>query len=413
MISQKKYIITIGLLSVVICAAFAAGIELGFRGQSLTTPFTIGQIIHGAGESNQPVSYQPLWTVLNDVQQNYIDASTINHQAEVYGAIKGAVAAIGDPYTVFFDPKDYATFSTQLSGNFQGIGAQMAEQNNLPTVVSTIKDSPAQKAGLTAGDEILKIDGADATTLTLDAVVGKIRGTAGTQVTLTIYRPSASKQLDISITRQQINVKTIEYSTTTLSDGKKVEMITISEFGEQTTKDFGPAAEDAVKNKVSGIILDLRGNPGGYLDSAVAVASYWLPKGQIVVTENRTNAQPQPYYSAGNDILQGLPTVVLIDGGSASAAEILSGALHDHGIAKLVGVKSFGKGSVQQLVTDGLPAGTALKVTIAKWFTPNGQNLNHNGLDPDVKATITADDVKAGKDPQRQQAESTLQSELK
>lgn len=413
MISQKKYILTVGLLCILICVAFAGGIQLGFHGESLTSKYTIGQIIHGVGEANQPVSYQPLWTVLNDVQQNYIDANTINTQAELYGAMKGAVAAVGDPYTVFFDPTDYSNFTTQLSGNLQGIGAAMNETNSLPTIVSTIKDSPAEKAGLLPGDEVLKINGTDATTLSLDAVVGDIRGAAGTQVTLTIERPSQSKEFNVTITRAQINVKTVDYSEQTLPDGKKYELIDISEFGDSTTQDFGPAANDAVKNKVSGIIVDVRGNPGGYLNSAVAIASYWLPKGQLVVTENQTNQQPQPYYSAGNDILNGIPTVVLVDGGTASAAEILSGALHDHGIAKLVGVKTFGKGSVQQLITDGLPTGTALKVTIAKWFTPNGQNLNHNGLNPDVNSPISATDAAAGKDTQMTQAENTLQSQLK
>ncbi len=413
MISQNKYIITIGLLSIAICAAFAGGIELGFHGESLTSTYTVGQIIHGDGEAKQPVSYGPLWTVLNDVQQNYIDASTIDSQAEMYGAIKGAVAAVGDPYTLFFDPKDYASFSSQLSGNFEGIGVEIAEQNNVATVVSVIKDSPALAAGLAAGDEVLKVNGTDTTKLSLDDVAAQIRGAAGTSVTLTIYRPSASKQMDFTIMRKQITLKTVAYSVETLANGKKYELIDIAEFGDDTTKDFGPAAADAVKNKVSGIILDLRGNPGGYLNSAVAIASYWLPKGQLVVTENQTNQQPQPYYSAGNDTLNALPTVVVVDGGTASAAEILSGALHDHGNAKLVGVKTFGKGSVQQLITDGLPAGTALKVTIAKWFTPNGQNLNHNGLDPDVNVTISADDLAAKKDPQMDQAKTTLQSELK
>jgi carboxyl-terminal processing protease len=413
MISNKKYFTTVAILAVTACVTFAGGIELGFHGESLTSKYTIGQIIHGAGEANQPVSYQPLWTVLQDLQNNYIDAKTIDPQKEVYGAISGAVSSLGDPYTTFFDPQAYQDFSTQLSGNFQGIGAQMAEENSLPTVVSTLKDSPASKSGLFAGDEIIKINGQDDTTLSLDDVVGKIRGPAGTQVTLTIFRPSANKQIDFTITRQEIDIKTVLYSVKTLPNGKKVEDITITEFGDSTTTDFAPAAQDAINNKVSGIVLDLRGNPGGYLNSAVAIGSYWLPKGQLIVTEAHADGTSIPYYSAGGDTLNAIPTVVLIDGGSASAAEILSGALHDHGIAKLVGEKSFGKGSVQQLITDGLPAGTALKVTIAKWLTPNGQNLNHNGLDPDVIVPITQQQVQANQDPQMDKALQTIQSQIK
>lgn len=413
MISNKKYFTTVAILAVTSCLTFAGGIELGYHGESLTSSYTIGQIIHGAGESKQPVSFQPLWTVLQDLQSNYIDSKNINTQNEMYGAISGAVASLGDPYTTFFNPQEYTDFSTQLSGNFQGIGAQMAEQNSLPTIVSTLKGSPAAKSGLFAGDEVIKINGQDITTLSLDDVVSKIRGTAGTTVTLTIFRPSANKQIDFTITREQIDIKTVLYSSQTLSDGKKIENITITEFGDSTTTDFGPAVQDALKNKVSGIVLDVRGNPGGYLNSAVAIGSYWLPKDQLIVTEAHADGTSTPYYSAGGDSLNGIPTVVLIDGGSASAAEILSGALHDHNIAKLVGEKSFGKGSVQQLITDGLPSGTALKVTIAKWLTPNGQNLNHNGLNPDVVVPITQAQAQAGNDPQMDQAVKTLQSELK
>lgn len=411
--NQKRQLITVVIAVILIFVAFAGGIQLGYRGESLTSKNTVQQVIQGSGAANQPVSYQPLWTVLQDLQTNYIDSSSINAQNEMYGAIQGAVASLGDPYTVFFNPQQYSDFETQLGGSVQGIGAEVAEQNNLPTIVSTIAGSPARAAGLAAGDEILKVNGTDVTTQSLDAVVADIRGNAGTTVTITIFRPSANKQMDFTITRAQINIQSVTYGVKTLSDGKKVEDITIAEFGDNTISGFATAEQDAIKNNVSGIIVDLRDDGGGYLDSAVNVASYWLQPGQLVVSEAHPDGSVTPHDASGNDPLHDIPTVVLVNGGTASASEILSGALRDQVGAKLIGEKTFGKGSVQTIITDGLPAGTGLKVTIAKWLTPKGVNLNHNGLDPDVTVDLTAQNITDKVDPQMDAALSTLQSEIK
>jgi carboxyl-terminal processing protease len=237
--------------------------------------------------------------------------------------------------------------------------------------------------------------------MSVDQVVNLIRGPQGTTVDLTIVRGTNTKPFDVKITRQQIVVKSVNWTYKTVPvNGKNetIAVVTISEFGDDTTPLFTQAVNDILTHNVSGIIIDLRNNPGGYLQSAVDVASNWLSLGTTVVTEAHSDGTNIVYKAEGNNRLVGIKTEILINGGTASAAEILSGALHDYKIAQLIGEKSFGKGSVQELFN--LKDGSAIKVTIAKWITPNGVNLNHNGLNPDIPVTLTQDDVNAGKDPQ-------------
>lgn len=399
MISTKKYIITIVLLLLLSGATFGFGLRMGANGYVYS-----GHDFKIINQNNAPkdVDYNLLWQALDTLNQNYID-KPVDQQKVLYGAISGAISAVGDPYTTFFDPTAYKDFKTSLSGSFEGIGAEVTMDNGAVKIVSTLDGSPAKKAGLMSGDYILKIDGQDATSMTLDQAVNKIRGPKGTSVKLTVLRNS--QQMDFTITRDTISVASVKYSTIT-KNGKSIEDINILEFGNDTVDLFRQAALDAQQKKVSGIVLDLRDDPGGYLDDAVKIASYWVNQGDIVVSEAHSDGSVQKYTALGNNILRGIPTVVLINGGTASAAEIVSGALHDHGMASLIGEKSFGKGSVQQLFD--LPDNTAIKVTVAKWLTPNGQNLNHNGLNPDVKVTMTADDVKNNKDPQMDAALSKL-----
>ncbi len=250
-------------------------------------------------------------------------------------------------------------------------------------------------------DVPIKIDNQETSGMTVDQAVSKIRGTRGTVVTLGIFRPATQKQLEFKITRAKIELTSVKSQYQTVN-GKKIAVINIFRFGDETVDLFAKAVADARNQGAFGIVLDLRDDPGGYLDGAVAVASYWVKPGDLVVSEAHSDGTKQDYKAAGNNVLDKMPTIVLINAGSASAAEIVSGALHDHGAARLLGTKSFGKGSVQELID--LPQQTALKVTIAKWLTPNGININKNGLEPDVKVERSPDQIQAKQDPQLDKA---------
>jgi len=397
MISSKRYILTILALLVFSVGTFFSGLRLGSKGYTYS-----GGDYKIINQNNYPkdVDYSLLWQTLDIVNQKYID-KPIDQQKVLYGAVAGAVAALGDPYTSFFDPKQYSDFKTELSGTFDGIGAEVGMKDGNIVVVAPLDDTPAKKAGILSGDIILKVDSKETTGMTLDEVVSKIRGPRGTQVELSIYRPETKKQLDFKIIRAKIEITSVktEYKEV---DGKKIAVINIQRFGDDTNELFRAAALKAVADNVSGIVLDLRDDPGGYLDGAVNISSYWLDKGKTVVTEAHSNGTVQKYTASGNNVLSKIKTVILANGGSASASEIVSGALRDQGYAKIVGLKTFGKGSVQELI--GLPQNTAVKVTVAKWLTPNGININKNGLEPDIKVEMSIEDATNNKDPQMDKA---------
>jgi carboxyl-terminal processing protease len=397
MISTKKYTSTIVLLIVFSIGTFFGGIKLGAKGYSYS-----GNNFKVVNQNDAPksVNYDLLWQALDVVNTKYID-KPVDQQKILYGAIAGAVAAVGDPYTAFFDPKQFSDFKTELGGSFEGIGAEVGLKDGVVVIVAPLDDSPAKKAGLLAGDILVKINNEDATAFTLEQAVGKIRGPKGTTVTIMVYRPAEKKQIEFKIVRQTIAVKSVKYKIQNVN-GKNIEIINVQKFGDDTNELFRQAADDVIKNKADAIVLDLRDDPGGYLDSAVNLASYWVNPGDVVVTEKHSDGTQNAYKGSGNNILSKIPTIILMNGGSASASEILTGALHDHNIAKTVGVKSFGKGSVQELIN--LPEGTAVKVTVAKWFTPNNINITKNGLEPDTKIERTAADITANKDPQLDKA---------
>jgi carboxyl-terminal processing protease len=381
----------------IIVISYYVGYQAGHKGY-IFIPKTF-QVI---SQSDAPttVDYSLLWKAIDVLNQKYID-KPIDQQKILYGAVSGAVSAMGDPYTTFFPPQQLTDFQTQLAGSFGGIGAEVGEKDGNVVVIAPLDGTPAKAAGIMAGDIIVQVDGQSTAGWSVDQAVNKIRGLKGTPVTLQIARQGQDKPLTFKIIRDTIVVKSVKWSYKTVSvngQTKTVAVITISEFGDDTTGLVNQAVNDILTHNVSGIIVDLRNNPGGYLQSAVDVASNWVKQGDLVVSEAHSDGTTITYKGLGNPRLAGIKTLVMINGGSASAAEILSGALHDHGFAQLLGEKSFGKGSVQELVD--LPGGSAVKVTIAKWITPNGVNLNHNGLDPDIPVKLTADDVNAGKDPQ-------------
>lgn len=323
------------------------------------------------------------------------------------GAKSGLVGATGDPYTQFFNAADAKTFNNELAGSFTGIGAELGtdDANNI-VIVSPLSGYPAEKAGLKPKDIIAAVDGHTTSGMSVDSVVSKIRGPADSSVKLTVVRGS-EKPFEVSIIRAKITLPSVKSEV----DGS-IGYLKINQFTDDTVK-LAQAAAQSFKDKgVKGVVLDLRGNPGGYLSGAVDISSLWLEKGQTVVSERRGGTTVvSTEYATGNNILKGLPSVVLIDGGSASASEITAGALHDNNVAKLVGVKSFGKGSVQQV--ENLDGGSEVKITVAHWYTPAGKNINKQGITPDTVVTISDADVKAGKDPQKDQALQIVQAQIK
>lgn len=320
----------------------------------------------------------------------------LDSEALLAGAKHGLVEATGDPYTTYFTAKEAEQFNDELEGSFEGIGAELGKRNDQLVIISTLDDSPAKKAGLLANDVIVKVNDADATSWSVEQAVSKIRGEKGTTVKLTVYRDDAFK--DVSITRDAITNPSVKSEITPEGIG----ILRISRFGETDTVQLSRQAAERFKGAgVKGIILDLRGNGGGYLNAARDISSLWL-EDKTVVTERRNGAVVDTLRSDNSAPLKGIKTIVLVDGGSASASEIVAGALADNGAATLVGEKTFGKGSVQ--VIEDLPDGGQLKVTIAKWYTPNGKNINKEGIKPAIEVKLTAEDINANRDPQKEKA---------
>ncbi|MEX0881736.1 MAG: S41 family peptidase [Candidatus Saccharimonadales bacterium] len=364
--------------------------------------------ISGLSQSRQPLAgtafdYSSV-DQLYDVLQGDFDGD-LNKTQLLDGIKSGLVEATGDPYTEYFNPKEAKEFNEALSGTFTGIGAELGtdDDNNI-VVVSPLSGYPAEKAGLKPKDIIAAVDGQSTNGMRVDAVVKIIRGPADTRVTLTIVRGN-ERPFDVTITRAQIKVASVEYQV----DGQ-IGYLKISQFTEDTVDLTKKAAKDFKSRGVKGIVLDLRSNPGGYLDGAVDIAGMWLDKGKPVVSERRGATVLSTKRSSGSGEFKGLSTVVMIDSGSASAAEIIAGALHDSKLATIVGLQSFGKGSVQQVVN--LPDGAELKVTIARWYTPSGENIDKQGIEPDVKVEISEADADAGRDPQKDKAYEILRSKI-
>lgn len=397
---------------VLVLVSFVSGVYLGFLNRPEVAKVT--SLIHTDASSApaEKVDFDPFWKVWNTLNDKFVAVATtsddqIDDQKRVWGAIMGLTNSLNDPYTVFFPPEESKSFATEISGSFSGVGMEVGVRENTLVVVAPLKDSPAQKAGMRTGDLILKIDGQATDGLSVDKAVKLIRGKEGTQVVITVLREGKKEPFDISITRAQIEIPTIKTekkggSGDGLVDG--VFVIHLYNFSAISSNLFRDALREFVVTNSNKLILDVRGNPGGYLDAAVDMASWFLPSGKVIVTEDfGPNAEPIVYKSKGYNVFDNkLKMVVLINGGSASASEILAGALKENGIATLIGEKSFGKGSVQELVK--ITPETSLKVTVAKWLTPLGNSISNGGLTPDIMVKFTADDVAKGKDPQLERA---------
>lgn len=326
-------------------------------------------------------------TIKDNLDKKFVfwkSSSTLPTSKELeYGMIAGYVASFKDPYTVFFPPKEAKSFAENVKGSFGGVGMNVGMKDGNIVVIAPLKDSPAMKAGIKAGDIITAVDGKNVLGLSSEEVVTYIRGELNTPVTITVLHAGSNKTVDIKIIRKEIKIPTLD---TEKKDG--VFIIKLYNFSAESPDLFRNAIQEFVSSGYKRLVVDLRGNPGGYLEASVNMASYFLKDGQIVVSERKGKDEVAlNHRSTGIKALPaGIKVVVLVDGGSASASEILAGALKDHGIAKIVGVKTFGKGSVQELVE--LADGSSLKVTVAKWFTPNGVNISESGILPDIEAQI-------------------------
>jgi carboxyl-terminal processing protease len=368
-------IISLGVL------LFGLGYKYGqYRGYG-NAPLSIGA---GTTTRQKDIDFGLFWEVWNKMEEKYVDKKKLDAQKMYYGAIKGMVATVEDPYTFFLTPDENKKSKDDLGGRFEGIGAQLGMKNNLIVIISPLKDSPAMKAGLLSGDIIVKVDGQSTQRWTLNQTVGKIRGPGGTSVKLTVNRGGDEKEFTIK--RETIKVDSVE-QTIESYNGKTVGVIKINQFGETTNSEWDKAvatiAQKYRNGEIKGLVLDLRDNPGGYLESSVYIASEFLPQGKLVVKQQSTIEGERDYMVTRQGILQDIPMVTMINGGSASAAEILSGALRDHKRSVLVGEKSFGKGSVQEALD--LSQGAGLHVTVAKWILPNGDWIHGKGIMPAIQ----------------------------
>ncbi len=361
-----------------------------------------GNIGSGAviGDPEKNVDISLLWSVWRLLQSEYIDADKLQTTPLLYGAVRGLVNAVEDPYTVFMTPKENQEFHDALSGQLQGIGAELAVREEKIVVVSPIKGSPAEKAGLMPDDELLEVDTVTTEGKTLQEVVTKIRGKKGTKVTILVKRKDVVEPISMTITRDDIRIPSVE-SEVKKSAAGDIGVISINQFGDETIKEVTKALQDFEDQALKGMVIDLRYNGGGYLDGAVELTSLFLKQGKVVSVEG-TGTAPQNHYVSGRPTHPDVPLVVLINQGTASASEIFAGALQDHERAKIIGMKSFGKGTVQEVVD--LPGGSSLRVTVAHWLTPDGKNLSKEGVTPDIEIDRTPEDIEAKKDPQMDSA---------
>lgn len=404
--SFLKRIVPVVVVVVFVGIIFTGGYIIGNRNSKEASPIASINVSNTENISGSTTDFAPFWKAWSILDSNFVPASSTSKttdQEKVWGAIQGLAASYGDPYTTFFPPEDLKLFESDIQGNFEGVGIEIDVKDGVLTVVSPLKGTPAYRAGLRAKDQILKIDGKSTANMSTTDATKLIRGTKGTPVTFSIVRDG--KSMDIKVIRDTIDVPIVE--TTKRPDG--IFVIRIDSFSANSAEKFRAALREFVDSGDSKMILDVRGNPGGYLEAAVDIASWFLPASDIVVQEDfgSKNKERQVFNSKGYDIFTDkLRLVMLVDEGSASASEILAGALKELGKATLVGVKTFGKGSVQELlpVTDN----SSIKVTVAHWLTPKGNSISKNGVDPDVVVKMTDADRTAGKDPQLDKAVEIL-----
>jgi carboxyl-terminal processing protease len=410
-INLKKYKLvfrytTVYLLVVLVLGGFLGGMALGARQGRVGAEkeFYGGEI---KDYENVPeylskdVNFNLFWDVWNLAKTDYVH-QPVRDTELFYGALSGIISALDDPYSVFFDPETAEDFKKELEGTFSGIGAELGIKNNQLTIIAPLPDTPAERIGLKAGDQILAVDGQDTAEMSLDYAVSIIRGEKGTEVTLTIWRDGWDKINDFKITRDNIEVASVKWEMK-----NDIAYIEINHFNEDTSRRFNQAVIELLAKNPKGLILDLRNNPGGFLDTAVEIAGEWISN-DIVVIEQTDDGERNEERSEGSVRLQNLKTVVLVNQGSASASEIVAGALQDYKKATIIGEKTFGKGSVQNF--EPLPDGSAVKITVAEWLTPKGRLIDKEGIVPDIEIFLTEEDYEANHDPQMDSAIEIINS---
>lgn len=411
----KNRIFIISFSIVVLAALIGGSFYFGYReGKKEPQTYVIRGVNNLDRGKPEDVDFGLFWEAWRVLKEKDIDADKVNDQDLVYSAISGLFGAFKDPNTVFLPPSDAKKFGEDISGEFSGIGAEINIRDNQLVVITPLKNTPADKAGLKAGDKILKINDIQTAGLTVEEAIKLIRGEKGTTVTLEIFREGWEKPRAIPIVRNTIQIPTLDWEMRALGDAegkdKGIAYIQLYNFYEKAPFLFYQAAVELVAHNPRGIILDLRNNPGGYLDAAVNIAGWFLKPGEVVVSEEFRSAPKEIFKAGGAGIFKDTPTVILINEGSASASEILAGALRDDRGTKLVGKKSFGKGTVQELVT--VKDNALAKITVAHWRMPKGQLIEKNGLTPDYEVALEEEDAKAGRDPQFEKAMEILKSEI-
>jgi len=373
-------------------------------------------IINRSVPKNVNLDFKLFWDTWDILEKTYIDKAALDPQKLFYGAISGMVAAIGDPYTVFLPPQQQKSTKEELSGSFEGVGIQLGFNESSGSadvkekrlvVIAPLEGTPAKRAGIKPADIIVKIDDKETSGMSLPEAVNLIRGPKDTSLSLTIFREGELNTRTFNLTRETIIVKSVELSFKQTNTGKNISVIKLSRFGERTEAEWKQAVDEIVAKNPDGLILDLRNNPGGYLEGAVFIGSEFLEGGDVVLQENNKGERVAFKVSRMGRLTK-IPMVALINKGSASASEIVAGALQDRKRGKLVGEKSFGKGTIQE--AQDLSYGTGIHITVAKWLTPNGRWVNDiKGLDPDIKVEVSKEDQDKEKDIQLDKAMELLQ----
>jgi carboxyl-terminal processing protease len=399
---KRKRIISFVVAIILVLAVFAGGAFFGYANRPAMEKVT--SIFNKNTPQSPQIDFSPFWDAWNTVESKYVSSSTTDKQKMVWGAIEGMVSSLGDPYSSFFPPQENKQFNDEMRGNFGGVGMEISVKNGILVVVAPLKDTPAYRAGIKSGDKILKIDDKTTESMTAEQASLLIKGDIGTVVKLTVMHAKEDKSFELNITRDIIKIPVLD----TEKKGDGIFVIRLYNFSENSANEFRNALRQFVESGDNKLVLDLRGNPGGYLESAIDIASWFLPMGKTVAREKFSNGEENIFRSRGYAVVDNLPFVILVDGGSASASEILAGALKESGVAKLVGTKTFGKGSVQELFS--ITSDTSLKLTIAKWLTPNGVSISDQGLEPDYKIEITEKDIESNRDPQMEKTLEILKN---